>query len=112
MQEREKKAKKKERKKAGGAVATHSDAGIEGEPASSLEVTAEVPADVDTKDKPAVTVKRPQKPSHFVKQTKVKPIPPTLRNRSKRKMQPWMWAVLTVLLVFALFLVSNGWNLF
>lgn len=109
MQEREKKAKKKERKKAGGAIATPSDAGIEGEAASE---TAEAPADFDTKDKPAVTVKRSQKPLHFVKQTKVKPIPPTLRNRSKRKMQPWMWAVLSVLLVFALFMVSNGWNLF
>ncbi|XP_056159364.1 stress response protein NST1 isoform X2 [Syzygium oleosum] len=107
--EREKKAKKKERKKAGGAIATPSDAGIEGEAASE---TAEAPADFDTKDKPAVTVKRSQKPLHFVKQTKVKPIPPTLRNRSKRKMQPWMWAVLAVLLVFALFMVSNGWNLF
>ncbi|KAF8014977.1 hypothetical protein BT93_H0696 [Corymbia citriodora subsp. variegata] len=110
--EREKKAKKKERKKAGGAVAMPSEAGIEGEPASSSEVTAEASADIDTKDKPAAMVKRPQKPLHFVKQTKVKPIPAPLRNRGKRKMQPWMWAVLTVVLVFALFLVSNGWNLF
>ncbi|XP_039171404.1 protein lava lamp [Eucalyptus grandis] len=110
--EREKKAKKKERKKAGGAIAMPSDAGIEGETASSSEVTAEALADFDAKDKPAATVKRPQKPLHFVKQTKVKPIPPPLRNRGKRKMQPWMWAVLSVVLVFALFLVSNGWNLF
>ncbi|XP_030523044.1 calponin homology domain-containing protein DDB_G0272472 isoform X2 [Rhodamnia argentea] len=110
--EREKKAKKKERKNGGGAIATPSDNGIEGEPASFSEMTAEALADFDTKDKPALMVKRTQKPSHFVKQTKVKPIPPTLRNRGKRKMQPWMWAVLTVLLVLALFLVSNGWNLF
>ncbi|CAA6661626.1 unnamed protein product [Spirodela intermedia] len=34
---------------------------------------------------------------------KLKPLPPPLRNRGKRKLQPWLWAAVAALLVAALF---------
>jgi hypothetical protein len=51
--------------------------------------------------------KRPQKPSEFAKQTKYKSMPLPLRNRGKRKRQTWMWALLSLLVVIALFFVGN-----
>jgi len=50
-----------------------------------------------------VTVaKRPQK------QTKAKSMPLPLRNKGKRKMQTWMWALITLLAVIALFFMGNS----
>lgn len=57
----------------------------------------------------AVTAsKRSSRPSmagnHY---NKIQPLPMPLRYRGKRKMQTWMWVLLTSLLVLALFLAGN-----
>ncbi|GMJ05101.1 hypothetical protein HRI_004179300 [Hibiscus trionum] len=106
--EREKRAKKKERRK-GAAAAAAGDSSVtdETESATTLETPAETSQDPQTKEKPATVAKRSQKPSQFTKQTKAKSVPPPLRNRGKRKMQPWMWVILTCVVIFALFLVGN-----
>ncbi|GMJ10322.1 hypothetical protein HRI_004701400 [Hibiscus trionum] len=105
--EREKRAKKKERRK--GAAAVSGDASVtdETESAPTLDTPAETPQDSQSKEKPVTVTKRSQKPSQFTKQSKAKSIPPPLRNRGKRKMQPWMWVLLTCLVIFTLFLVGN-----
>ncbi|XWS11227.1 hypothetical protein CRYUN_Cryun38cG0066000 [Craigia yunnanensis] len=105
--EREKKAKKKERRKV--AAATVGDASVTDETGSAptSETPAETAKESENKEKPVTVAKRPQKPSQFTKQTKAKSIPPPLRNRSKRRMQPWMWVLLTTLVIFALFLIGN-----
>ncbi|GFS35928.1 hypothetical protein Acr_00g0042770 [Actinidia rufa] len=102
-QEREKKAKKKERKKVAGTEA--SDGSHDGEtvPTSELPVAKEP----EIEESPLTMTKRPQKPSQFTKQSKVKSIPPPLRIRGKRKMQQWIWIILTAVVVLALFLVGN-----
>jgi hypothetical protein len=105
MQEREKKARKKERKKTGVVEVTDVD---EGEIAPSLETATETPSESETREKPMTVTKRSQKPSQFTKQTKAKSIPPPLRNRGKRRMQTWMWVLLAAVVVFALFLVGNS----
>ena len=105
VQEREKRAKKKERRKVA-AEAAVGDASVTTEMGSAP--TSETPKESENKEKPATVAKRPQKPSQLTKQTKAKSIPPPpLRNRGKRRMQPWMWVILTSLIVFALFLVGN-----
>ncbi|KAL4272304.1 hypothetical protein GQ457_13G002190 [Hibiscus cannabinus] len=105
--EREKRAKKKERRK--GAAAVSGDASVtdETESAPTSDTPAETPQDSQSREKAVTATKRSQKPSQFTKQTKAKSIPPPLRNRGKRKMQPWMWVLLTSLVIFALFLVGN-----
>ena len=103
MQEREKKAKKKERKKVAGTEA--SDGSHDGEtvPTSELPVVKEP----EIEESPLTMTKRPQKPSQFTKQSKAKSIPPPLRIRGKRKMQQWIWIILTAVVVLALFLLGN-----
>ncbi|OWM81140.1 uncharacterized protein LOC116200073 [Punica granatum] len=109
--EREKRLKKKERKNAGGSEPT--DAANEGEPVPSAQTPTETPRESETREKVETAAKRHQKPVHFARQTKVKStIPPPLRNRGKRKMQPWMWVLLVAVLVLALFLAGNGRRLF
>ncbi|KAI4366246.1 hypothetical protein MLD38_022143 [Melastoma candidum] len=108
--EREKRAKKKEKKKLVGNMS--SDCIPEGESHTPSETIVEaIPVEPEAKPKPATT-RRPPNPSHFAKQTKIAPIPAPLRNRGKRKMHTWMWAVLVAVLAFVLFLVGNVWNLF
>ncbi|GLT61143.1 hypothetical protein SLA2020_338680 [Shorea laevis] len=105
--EREKKARKKEKRKVATVEAT--DGANEGESAPSPETPTETPKESETGEKSLPVTKRSQRPSQFIKQqTKAKAIPPPLRNRSKRRMQPWMWVLLTALVVFALFLVGNS----
>ncbi|KAJ6864404.1 stress response protein NST1-like isoform X2 [Populus alba x Populus x berolinensis] len=100
--EREKKARKKERKKA--AVEDTKDIDeIESSPSSETPMEME---ESERTEKPVT--KRPQKPSEFAKQTKYKSMPLPLRNRGKRKRQTWMWALLSLLVVIALFLVGNS----
>jgi hypothetical protein len=108
MQEREKKARKKEKKKVAAVEAI--DGANERESAPSSETPTETPSESETGEKPLpVVTKRSQRPSQFIKpQTKAKAIPPPLRSRSKRRMQPWMWVLLAALAVFALFLVGNS----
>ncbi|KAI4366247.1 hypothetical protein MLD38_022143 [Melastoma candidum] len=89
-----------------------SDCIPEGESHTPSETIVEaIPVEPEAKPKPATT-RRPPNPSHFAKQTKIAPIPAPLRNRGKRKMHTWMWAVLVAVLAFVLFLVGNVWNLF
>ena len=112
MQEREKRAKKKERKKManGPDVVTNEDE-EESAPNPSLEIPADgaAPNEAETTEKAATTtVKRPHKGSQFIKQSRTKSMPLPLRNRGKRRMQPWMWVALTVVVVFALFLMGNS----
>uniref|UniRef100_A0A3N7G3D9 Uncharacterized protein n=1 Tax=Populus trichocarpa TaxID=3694 RepID=A0A3N7G3D9_POPTR len=100
--EREKKARKKERKKA--AVEDTKDIDeIESSPSSETPIEME---ESERTEKPVT--KRPQNPSEFAKQTKYKSMPLPLRNRGKRKRQTWMWALLSLLVVIALFFVGNS----
>ncbi|KAF4347493.1 hypothetical protein F8388_010221 [Cannabis sativa] len=107
--ERERRAKKKERKKANETDVTNEEE-VDSAPTSSSEVAAATPIESETKERSTTTaVKRPQKGSQFVKQSRAKSMPLPLRNRGKRKMQPWMWGALTlVVVVLALFLVGVG----
>ncbi|KAF8406496.1 hypothetical protein HHK36_008585 [Tetracentron sinense] len=79
----------------------------EGEAAPSSENTpSETALEPETEEEPTTVAKRLQKPS--LKQMKTKPLPSSLRNKGRRRMQPWIW-VLMALLVLVLFLerVSN-----
>lgn len=104
---REKRAKKKERKMAaetegGNGCDERESIIIPDTPSEALKEESE------NMDKQAMTMKRPQKSSQFTKQSKTKSIPPPLRSRSKRRMQPWMWVLLTTLIVLALFFVGQS----
>ena len=107
VQEREKKARKKERRKAAAAIDTSGNTeGVKFTPCSEIQ-TPSMEECVQT-EKPVEVTKRPQKPSQLVKQTKAKALPPPLRNRGKRRMQSWMWALITILVVVALFILGNS----
>ncbi|PSS17188.1 Proton pump-interactor like [Actinidia chinensis var. chinensis] len=101
--EREKKAKKKERKKVPGTEASDGSHDGEAVPTSELPVVKEPKIE----ESPLTMTKRPQKPTQFTKQSKTKSIPPPLRYRGKRKMQQWVWIILTAVVVLALFLLGN-----
>ncbi|KAG5243791.1 myosin heavy chain, fast skeletal muscle [Salix suchowensis] len=88
--EKEKKAKKKEKKKA------------------AAEDAKDIDEESETTAKPVAVTKRPQKPSQVAKQTKAKSMPLPLRNKGKRKMQTWMWALVTLLAVIALLFMGNS----
>ncbi|OVA00710.1 hypothetical protein BVC80_9085g130 [Macleaya cordata] len=112
--EREKRARKKERKVAAAALVEGENGGIEGESDPSSEntqpeTTTNAQEQPETKDKAGVVTKRRTQKQvvSVAKQTKVKALPPPLRNRGRRRMQPWMWVLLTALIIVALFLVGN-----
>ncbi|KAF8377256.1 hypothetical protein HHK36_030631 [Tetracentron sinense] len=76
----------------------------EGEAAPSSENTpSETILEPETEEEPTTVARKLQKPS--LKQMKTKPLPLSLRNQGRRRMQPWIW-VLMALLVLALFLVG------
>lgn len=105
MQEREKKARKKERRK---AASTYTAENAEQESAPISETLTRSIEEIDQNEKPVEVTKRPQKPSQFTKQTKPKSVPLPLRNRGKRRIQPWMWWVMiAVLVVVALFYIRH-----
>ncbi|KAK4745754.1 hypothetical protein SAY87_012066 [Trapa incisa] len=109
--EREKKLKKKKRKMTAGS--TPADAETQGEHDPSSPSPTETTQEPETMEKVELAAKRPQRRNHFIKQTKAKSIiPPSLRNRGKKKMQPWMWVLLISVIVLALFLAGNGRELF
>lgn len=111
-QEREKRLKKKERKKAAVGSAP-ADNTIEGEPTPFAQAPTEPPKEPETMEKFETAAKRPQKPTRFTKQIKVKStIPPPLRNRGRRKMTWWMWVLLVTAIVLALFFAGNIRQLF
>eukprot|EP00257_Ricinus_communis_P015519 XP_015573456.1 uncharacterized protein LOC8269958 [Ricinus communis] len=101
--EKEKRARKKEKRRALEAA----NGSNEGESAPSSETPTDT-KESETIEKPVALRKRSQKPLHFAKQTKPKIKPPPLRNRGKRRMQTWMWVLLTITIIFALFLIGNG----
>ena len=109
VQERERRLRKKERKKTKRSAEATNEVG-EGESAPIPILESPIPSDScsETKENPQTITKRSQKALQFTKQNKAKSIPPPLRNRGKRRMQPWMWVVITVLVVLALFLAGNS----
>lgn len=110
MQEREKRAKKKEKRKTVSSddVVDHN---IEQESATSTEILTRAAEESDQNEKPVEVTKRPQKPSQSMKQNKVKSLPMSIRNRGKRRIQPWMWILIAVLAVVALFYIGNNSSL-
>lgn len=104
-QEREKRARKKERRKAASAVTADN---IEQESAPTSEILTRSLEEHDQSEKPTELTKKPQKPSQFTKQTKPKSVPLALRNRGKRRIQPWMWVLIAVIVAAALFYVGNS----
>ena len=93
------------RKKAGGAEVP--DGNDIGECTPKSEIVPGTIKESEVKYCFPTVTKRSQKPSVVVKQSKTKSIPPPLRNRGKRKMQQWMWIILTCVVVIALFLLGN-----
>ncbi|KAE9605246.1 hypothetical protein Lalb_Chr10g0095281 [Lupinus albus] len=107
--EREKKARKKERRR---AATTDNAENSEHEPTPTSETPTRSIEEIDESDKPVKVTKKPQKPSHFAKQSKSKSVPLPLRNRGKRRIQPWMWwALIAVLIGIALFYMGNNSSL-
>ncbi|KAI3865902.1 hypothetical protein MKX03_024052 [Papaver bracteatum] len=113
--EREKKARKKEKKVAAAAAGEERATGDEGESAPSSGNTTHPETTSNTvqeqpgiKEKAAAVVTKRKGPQKLLAQPKVKALPATLRNRSKRRMQPWMWVLLAALVVVALFLLGNS----
>ncbi|MED6192817.1 hypothetical protein PIB30_013708 [Stylosanthes scabra] len=106
--EREKKLRKKERRK---AASTETAENTEQEPAPISETVTRSTEESDQSEKPVEVTKRSQKPSQYTRQSKAKSIPLPLRNRGKRRIQPWMWAVIAVLAVVALFFLGNNSSL-
>ncbi|KAL4335688.1 hypothetical protein GQ457_07G013440 [Hibiscus cannabinus] len=86
---REKRERKKERRKAAMAADDASNASITDEAAftPTAETLVETPKQSENKEEPTSVQQMPQNP----KQTKAKSIPPSLRNKGRRRMQPWMW---------------------
>ncbi|KAK1283012.1 Proton pump-interactor 2 [Acorus calamus] len=107
--QREKRQRKKERKRA--AAAGSVNAVTEGEITSETESSqSEIPPPFETRDKapaPTTVTKKSTKPPVVVKQTKVRPLPPPLRNRNKRKLQTWIWVAVIALALVVLVLASN-----
>ena len=91
-------------------AAAETEAGNGLEEKESGIITESTPKEVsENTGKQGTAAKRPQKASQsqYTKHSKTKStIPPPLRNRSKRGMQPWMWVLLTTLIVFVVFFVG------
>ncbi|KAJ1394960.1 hypothetical protein SESBI_33785 [Sesbania bispinosa] len=108
---REKRQRKKERRKA--ASTTDTVDTKEQESAPSSETLTKTTEESDQSEKPVEklvegTKRQQQRPSHFTKQTKVKSLPMSLRNRGKRRFQPWMWVLIAVLVAVALVYMGNN----
>ena len=107
MQEREKRAKKKERRKTSSAVTAEN---TEQESAHTTETLTSV-EESDLTEKTAEVTKKPQKTSQFTRQTKVKSVPAALRNRGKRRIQPWVCVLIALVVAVALFYVGHNCSL-
>ncbi|XP_022940629.1 uncharacterized protein LOC111446165 isoform X2 [Cucurbita moschata] len=110
-EEREKLREKRAKKKARKMAAAEAEAGNGLEEKESGIITESTPKEVsENTGKQGTAAKRPQKASQsqYTKHSKTKStIPPPLRNRSKRGgMQPWMWVLLTTLIVSVVFFVG------
>ncbi|KAL2505925.1 CAP-Gly domain-containing linker protein 1 [Abeliophyllum distichum] len=98
--EKEKRLRKKERKKlAGTEVSENNDF----ETDRSSENPVETIKETEVKENAPVVTKRSSK----AKISKTKSIPPPLRNKNRKKLQQWMWVILTSLLVIVIFWLGN-----
>ncbi|XP_061373404.1 proton pump-interactor 1-like [Gastrolobium bilobum] len=106
---REKRAKKKERRTSASADTADN---TQQECAPSLETQTTITEECDQSEKPAEITRRPQKPSHFTRLTKIKSsLPMPLRNRGRRRIQPWMWVLIAVLVAVVMLFVGNSSSL-
>ncbi|XP_072991030.1 uncharacterized protein [Typha latifolia] len=105
---RDKKRAKKEKKKAA-AIVDSLNGGDESDSAPTDSSAPEIAPDFDVSV--GTSSKRPSRRGGAMKQHYwTQPVPLPLRNRGKRKIRPWMWVVLSILLVLALFLVSSNFS--
>ncbi|MQL91360.1 hypothetical protein Taro_023971 [Colocasia esculenta] len=107
---REKKREKKEKKKERKSTTTTTESVAESEaPAVDADIPPESVQEQPAGKTPTAPSKRPSRPQAIAAKeyNKLKPLPPPLRNRGKRKMQTWMWVLLTALVVLALFMAGN-----
>lgn len=102
MQEREKRLRKKERKKAADVNDIKNETGPTSE--SVMEISKDI---VEVKDNSSVAPKKPQKSWLFSKQSKTKSIPPPFRSRNKKRWQQWMWVIFTSAIILILFWLGN-----
>ncbi|XLT41731.1 hypothetical protein HN873_073023 [Arachis hypogaea] len=102
--EREKRLRKKERRK---AASTETAENTEQEPTPISETVTRSTEECVQSEKPVEVTRR----SQYTRQSKAKSMPLPLRNRGKRRIQPWMWAVIAVLAVVALFFLGNNSSL-
>ncbi|WJX10483.1 Squamosa promoter-binding-like protein [Trifolium repens] len=110
--EREKRARKKEKRKTVSPEDAVENTEQESAASPSAEILTKTLEESDQIEKPAEVTKRPVKPSQFTKQNKVKSLPMAIRNRGKRRIQPWMWwALIAVLVIAALFYIGNNSSL-
>ncbi|XP_073053255.1 uncharacterized protein [Primulina eburnea] len=104
--EREKKSRKNERRKAGASsISASTDLQDDASSITCVEISKEE-ASTQVND---VSIKKPKTSRVMVskqKQTR-STLPPSLRNRNRRKWQQWMWVSLVSLVVLVLFLLGN-----
>ncbi|XP_073277030.1 uncharacterized protein [Primulina huaijiensis] len=104
--EREKKSRKNERRKAGtSSISTSTDLQDDASSITCVEISKEE-ASTQVND---VSIKKPKTSRVMVskqKQTR-STLPPSLRNRNRRKWQQWMWVSLVSLVVLVLFWLGN-----
>lgn len=103
VQEKEKRLRKKERKAAGAEGSENNDC----ETDHSSENMVENIKENEVKENAPVVAKRPSKHLHSTKLGKTKSIPPPLRNKNRKKIQQWMWVILTSLIIVVLFWLGN-----
>ncbi|KAG9456597.1 hypothetical protein H6P81_001105 [Aristolochia fimbriata] len=104
--EREKRARKKERKRGIQVDESSGDAGEDTSQVLSENVPAEPDQHPDVKEKVTTVIRRYSKSMAAVKTKSVPPLP--LRNRGKRRMQPWMWWALFAVALIVVFLAVNS----
>ncbi|XP_068647313.1 intracellular protein transport protein USO1-like [Aristolochia californica] len=107
--EREKRARRKEKKEKKRGVQVDGSSGNASEDTSQVlseNAPAEPDQEPEIKEKPATVVRRYSKSMAAVKTKSVPPLP--LRNRGKRRMQPWMWWALFAVALIVVFLAVNS----
>lgn len=104
QKEKEKRLRKRERKKGVGETQSESNYGESALISTSPRETFKEP---EATENSQITTKKPQKPSQYTKQLKNKSIPPPLRNKNRRKLQQWLWLILSCVVVIALFFLGN-----
>lgn len=104
QKEKEKRLRKRERKKGVGETQSEINYGESALISTSPRETFKEP---EATENSQITTKKPQKPSQYTKQLKNKSIPPPLRNKNRRKLQQWLWLILSCVVVIALFFLGN-----